>query len=77
MREIKFRAWNGKEMITPALVFDDTTNPFMVTDQAIIPEINLKWMQFTGLKDANGKDIWECDILGYELLSGMRPGWVV
>ena len=49
MREIKFRAWNKRmKRMEPTRAFD--TKQFPV-------------MQFTGLLDKNGKEIYEGDIL--------------
>ena len=50
MREIKFRAWHkiGKEMVSDITHLDD--------DDYI-------YMQFTGLKDKNDKEIFEGDIV--------------
>ncbi len=50
-REIKFRAWCDKEM-----KYD-----WRVIDKDILGSIPL--MQYTGLKDKNGKEIYEGDIV--------------
>ena len=53
MREIKFRAWD--KIIKRMLYFDFTQH---------IDPTDCEIMQFTGLKDTNGKEIYEGDILG-------------
>lgn len=58
MREIKFRAWeeNGKNMISPEETGDHTLNDLT----EVMPYI---LMQFTGLKDKNGSEIYEGDVM--------------
>ena len=65
MREIKFRAWNGKEMYYNPILWDglvfrnikdfmngiDITNPIM---------------QYTGFKDIKGNEVYEKDYLYLE-----------
>lgn len=61
MREIKFRAWNGnvKEMRTPYAWMNES-NMFSVC-MCWSPNVDL--MQFTGLLDCNGVEIYEGDIV--------------
>lgn len=64
-RTIKFRAWDGKKMNYQPIVSDGTdggeTSRVMINEA--IECFDYMLMQFTGLHDKNGKEIYEGDIL--------------
>lgn len=60
MREIKFRAWDGEEMYVPEIQPDEEGCPI---NEWFGSFKNVTLMQYTGLKDKNGKEIYEGDIV--------------
>lgn len=84
MREIKFRAKHGKEWAYGDLRLT-SREPHIWTDPYTSHIINTETIgQYTGLKDKNGKEIYEGDIvksisgkIGYVIFLQQEMGYVV
>lgn len=63
MREIKFRAWKAdiKEMSNPFDLFDNDEYYLLNGDAMDVSDAVI--MQYTGLHDKNGEEIYESDLL--------------
>jgi len=80
-RELKFRAWYEKRMSLPFTLLEDKAK---FEDGVILHRSSMgiaEIMQFTGLHDKNGKEIWEGDVIDihgdrYEVRQDKSGAWI-
>jgi len=68
-RELKFRAWNGEKMIVDNFDIEDLMSGILMFDPGLI------WMQYIGLRDINGKEVCDKDIVIFEDETIDVVGW--
>ena len=66
MRQIKFRAWDFEEveMIQPEDLLTINENRYL--NESLAHDEKVTFMQFTGLTDKKGNDIYEGDIVNWQ-----------
>jgi len=63
MREIKFRVWDGKRMLTPYEINFNRYGISVRCKEVVETIKNPILLQYTGLKDRKGKEIYEGDLI--------------
>ena len=63
MREIKFRAWDKEMKQMCELTMNDVDDTLMLNDFIAKKQNRFIFMQYTGLLDKNGKEIYEGDVV--------------
>ena len=73
-REIKFRAWS---IIAESMNYINPKHPDGYGLSSIVPDKDWSVMQYTGLKDKNGTEIYEGDVLHIKFLDTDKKGAVL
>lgn len=65
MRQIKFRAWDKEKKEWSSFIVGQVDYSTMITTLNVPENNNLIIQQYTGIKDMNGKEIYEGDIVSF------------